>query len=380
MARSSVIAAAVAVIAVIAVAAAVTFVATGTQVTTTKVTTQTLPGTTVVQTITQTPTTPTTTQKPLTKVKLQLNWVIDTNQAGFFVAKDKGFYAQNGLDVDLFAGRGAVFAINQVVAGNAELGVTGLNFLLPQKERGANVTAIFLLFANHPASYFTLRSDIKSPSDFAGKRVGVQTGSASDYNIFLTLMKQLNVNISTITQVPITFDMWTPLITNKADASMGWFTNQVSFFQAGVNKSQLKIFRAADYGLNIVSTGVFARDDFIKSKPELVRAFVNASLYGWKYTYEHPGEAVDIVLKANPDLTRSVETELLDLYLKDAIWGEPFKTKGLGWFDDANWARTQQIFLNAGIITKQLPLSTFYTNQFLPATPIFPNSPYAPRA
>jgi ABC-type nitrate/sulfonate/bicarbonate transport system substrate-binding protein len=329
-------------------------------------------------TLLQPPTT-VTPPKELTKVRMQLNWVFDSNQAGFFVAQELGYYTENGLEVELFPGRGAVYAIDQVVAGNAEFGVTGLNFILPQKAAGKQVTAIALLYANHPASYFTLRPDISGPQDFAGKRIAVQKGSAADYNIFKTLLKQFNIDPASITEVPITFDMWTPLILNQADVSMGWFTNAISFRQAGVNMSKVKIFRAADYGLNIVSTGVFARDDVIQTKPEVVRAFVNASLYGWKYAFEHPGEAVDIILKANPDLKREIESELIIWYLRDAIWGEPFKTKGLGWFDDANWARTQNIYFDAGIVKEKAALSTIYTTAFLPTTPIFPNSPYAPR-
>ena len=284
------------------------------------------------------------------KVTLQLKWVTQSQFAGYYVAKEKGFYTEEGLDVDIKPG-GPDIAPEQVIAGGgADVIVTWMGGALVAREKGVPLVNIAQPFKKSGMMLTCLKeTGIKKPEDFKGKTLGVWF-FGNEYPFYAWMSK---LGLSTeggadgVTVLKQSFDVQ-QLIQKQADCiSVMTYYEYWQLIDAGYKPEDLTVFNYTAMGVDLLEDGLYAMEDKLKDpafEDKMVR-FVRASMKGWKYATENPDEAADIV----------VENGGQDENHQKRMMGEVAKLidNADGKLIEAAYDRTAKALLDQKIITKE---------------------------
>src|ERR1041385_4014684 len=282
------------------------------------------------------------------KVTLQLKWVTQAQFAGYYVAKDKGFYKDEKLDVTIKAGGPDVAPPQVIAGGGADVVIDWMPSALPTREKGIALVIIAQVF-KRSGMELTCRKDsgVKTPADFKGKTLGVWFGG-NEYP-FLSWMDKLgfktsgpNADIKVLKQG---FNV-DPLLQKQASCISTMTYNEYwQVIDAGVKPADLIVFKYEDEGVATLEDGLYTLDAKLKD-PAMVdklARFVRASMKGWDYAIKNQPEAVKIVLKND---TTGAQTEKH----QNRMMGEIAKLvadqpKGIGYLEEADYQRTVDILL-----------------------------------
>lgn len=290
------------------------------------------------------------------EVKLQLQWVTQAQFAGYYVAKDKGFYDEEGLDVTILPG-GPDIAPPQVLAGGgADVMLNWMPSALAAREKGLPVVNIAQPF-KRSGLMLTCWKDtgIKSPQDFRGKTIGVWF-FGNEYPFLSWMSKEgipTNGGEDGVTVLKQGFNV-DPLLQRQADCISTMTYNEYNqVLEAGVGEDELVTFKYEDQGVATLEDGIYALEENLKDpafQDKMVR-FVRASMKGWKYAEAHPDEAVEIIL--DNDAT-GAQTE--DHQRKMMVEIAKLTAGSNGALDPADFERTVNTLLAGGsdpVITKK---------------------------
>jgi NitT/TauT family transport system substrate-binding protein len=301
----------------------------------------------------------------LKPVTMTLDWLIEGTNLGFVMAHEKGFYRDIGLDVTVSAGKGSVTTAQMVASKATQIGFSDGFVVGSGIAKGMNIKTVASVFRRGPAAMMMLgNSPIKTPKDLEGKTVAMTAGSAV-FQQWPAFVKGAGIDASKIRVVNIDPAGLSPaLISGKVDAIGGYVGSYVPSIEIR-GKQQARILWFADYGVSVVSNGVIVHNDLIKSDPDLLRAFVPASIKGFLYGRQHPDEAVAAVMKYSPTADAAIIKREFEVSWK--TWVTPAtKGKPLGWESDASWASTIEVLKQYGGVTAPLTPSQLYTNEFVP--------------
>jgi NitT/TauT family transport system substrate-binding protein len=288
-------------------------------------------------------------------VTLQLQWVTQAQFAGYYVALDKGFYEEEGLNVTIKPG-GPDIAPPQVLAGGgADVMLNWMPSALAAREKGLPVVNIAQPFKTSGLMLTCWKdTGIQSPADFKGKTIGVWF-FGNEYP-FLSWMSQEGISTDggadgvTVLKQGFNVD---PLLQRQADCISTMTYNEYGqVLDAGVSEDELVTFKYEDQGVATLEDGMYVLEENLADpvfKDKMVR-FVRASMKGWKYAEENPEEAADIVLE-NDETGAQTEAH------QKRMMGEIAKlTAGSnGSLDEADFNRTVETLLAGGsdpVITK----------------------------
>lgn len=233
--------------------------------------------------------------KPAEKVSLHLKWLHSFQFAGYYAAKEKGFYADENLDVTVRERTPGVNNIEQVLNGESQYGVADTS-LLEQRLGGKPVVVLASIFQHNPLVYFTLKkSGIISPYELKGKRVMEES---FDNAPLRAMLYETGIHADELTHLTDSFNP-DDLINGKTDALIGYLTDQVDYFK---NKGvEINIIDPRNYGVDFLGDNLFTTEQEINRHPERVERFLRASLKGWDYALKHQDELIRIILeKYNP--------------------------------------------------------------------------------
>ena len=236
------------------------------------------------------------------KVTLQLKWVTQAQFAGYYVAADKGFYAEEGLEVEIKAG-GPDIAPPQVLAGGgADVILDWMPSALATREKGLPLVNIAQPFKSS-GMMLTCRKDtgITTPEDFRGKTIGVWF-FGNEYP-FLSWMSQLGIptdgSEQGVTVLKQGFNVDPILQGQAACISTMTYNEYWQVIDAGLSADDLVVFKYEDQGVATLEDGIYVLETALEDaafRDKMVR-FVRASMKGWKWAEENPDAAADIVLE-----------------------------------------------------------------------------------
>jgi NitT/TauT family transport system substrate-binding protein len=280
-------------------------------------------------------------------VTLQLKWVAQGQFAGYFVAKDKGFYSDEGLDVDIKNG-GPDIAPEQVIAGGgADVIVTWMAAALAARDKGVDLVNIAQPFAKSGLELICPKDGpVKTEADFKGHTLGVWF-FGNEYP-FYAWMHKLGLPTEGgpdgVTVLKQSFDVQ-PLIQKQADCiSVMTYNEYWQAIDAGFKPEDLIVFNYTALGNDLLEDGLYVLQDKLKDpafEDKMVR-FVRASMKGWHYAVEHPDEAAGMVVDAGGQ----------DENHQKRMVGEVAKLIGDGKLDPVTYERTAKALLDQKIITK----------------------------
>ncbi|WP_378213418.1 ABC transporter substrate-binding protein [Aquicoccus sp. G2-2] len=290
------------------------------------------------------------------KMTLQLKWVTQAQFGGYYVAKDKGYYDDEGLDVTIKPG-GPDIAPTQVMAGGgADVMVDWMPSALAAREKGLPLVNIAQPFKKSGMMLTCLKeSGIKSPDDFPGKTLGVWF-FGNEYP-FLSWMSHLGIPTNGgsdgVTVLKQGFNVDPLLQKQAACISTMTYNEYGQVLEAGISPDDLITFKYEDQGVATLEDGLYVMEDRLKDPKfvdEMAR-FVRASMKGWKYASEHPDEAAEIVL--DHDETGAQTEEHQKFMMREVTK----LTEGSnGELDPADYERTVESLLAGGsdpVITKK---------------------------
>jgi NitT/TauT family transport system substrate-binding protein len=289
------------------------------------------------------------------KVTLQLKWVTQAQFAGYYVAKDKGFYEKAGLDVTINPG-GPDIAPPQVIAGGgADVIIDWMPSALASREKGVPLVNIAQPF-KRSGMELTCRKEtgIKAPADFKGKTLGVWF-YGNEYP-FLSWMAKLKIPTDGSAQgVKVLKQGFNvdPLLQKQADCISTMTYNEYwQVIDAGIKPADLVVFKYEDQGVATLEDGLYVLEDKLKEPKfvDVMARFVAASMQGWDWAREHPKEAAAIVLEND---STGAQTEKHQVRMMGEI--NKLTEGSTGKLDEADYQRTVQTLLSGGsdpVITK----------------------------
>ena len=281
-------------------------------------------------------------------VTLQLKWVAQAQFAGYYVAKEKGFYDEAGLDVTIKPG-GPDIAPEQVIAGGgADVIVDWMAGALAARDKGVPLVNIAQPYAKGGLEIACPKDGpIKTPADFKGHTIGVWF-FGNEYPFFAFLNKlglSSEGGADGVTVLKQSFDVQ-PLVQKQADCIHVMTYNEYGqLLDAGFKPEDLTVFNYSEMGENMLEDGLYAMEDKLKDpafQDKMVR-FVKASMKGWQYAAQNPDEAAEIVVDNGGD------GEDHQKYMM----GEVAKLIGDGKLDEAAYNRTAKMVLDQKIISKE---------------------------
>ncbi len=301
------------------------------------------------------------------KVKFALSWVPTGRDAGFYAALDRGYYKEEGLAVDILKGNGSGDTIRRVAVGTEEFGFADTATLVISRSRGTPVKVVAMIHDKSMYAVYSLKaSDIKTPKDLEGKRIGSPAKSAvrTVFPAFATLNK---IDQSKVGWVDMGNELMPAALASRRVDAVLMFANEVPVVRLAAAQVQQEVagLLFSDYGVDVYSNGLITADKTIRERPELVRRFVRASMKGVAWAAENIDGAVEVFVKNNPTASKDVAREYWKVAV-DHLITPTARQMGLGYMTREKMEATRDLITTYEKLPVKVAVEDLYTNDFLP--------------
>ena len=305
----------------------------------------------------------------MTEVKLQLQWVTQSQFAGYFAAVDQGFYTEQCLDVTILEGAVDIVPQQVVASGQAEFGLAWVPKVLASRAEGADLVNIGQVFQRSGTLEVSWAdAPVETIADMAGKKVGTW-GFGNEHELFVA-MRAEGIdpnNPDDVTIIQQSFDMLA-LLNRELDAAQAMIYNEYAQVLEAVNPetgelyqpSDLVVIDFNDVGTAMLQDHVFAREAWLaeEGNEDIAIRFLAASFKGWQFCRDNFDACVQVVLDNGPTLGQSHMSWQLN-EINKLIWPSP---AGIGVMDEALWDQTVQVSVEGGVISDVPSAGAFRTD------------------
>jgi len=295
------------------------------------------------------------------KVTLRLQWLTQCQFAGYYVGLEKGYYRNEGIDLDIRTGAPDSDPIQMVTVGVAQFGTRWLADLMKGIDAGAPVISVAQIFGSSGLVLVTrVDSGIRQPRDFVGKRVGIWLFNPIQ---FYSLLSQAGVDVGRVKVTGLHTSL-KPFVSRELDVVNVMTYNELpSLLRAGLKRSELRVIDFADYGLDFPGDTLFTTRALLKGRPDLARRMVRASLRGWADALRDQEGAVRIVMKH--DRSGTLDLEHQRLQMADVARLVALNGRTLGEHRAQDVDRVAGILANFKLISHPPSHADVYTNDLL---------------
>ena len=303
------------------------------------------------------------------KVTLNLNWFYVGDHSPYFVALDKGWYKEEGLEPTILTGKGSGDVVKRVDIGSADIGIVDTGVLIVARAQGAKVKIVSMLFDKSPYCMWMWKdSGINSPKDLVGKKIGAPPGDAQR-TIFPALAQANGFDPDKVTFLNIAAEAkFSALAAKQVDVIFDYYSG-APFFHKAMGEGNVKYMMFADYGVDVYSNALVASEKYIKENPGIIKRFVKASLRGWEFALKNPEESIEIMAKHRPEIDKPVLLANLKLII-DLFRTHRYKQNGIGWVDEKKMADSIRIISQYRDLQVNMKPGDIYTNEFLTKIPL----------
>ena len=235
------------------------------------------------------------TEKPLEKVSVRLTWLHQASYVPFHVAKEKGFYAREGLDVQVLPSGPDLRPVTPVIAGEDEFGVEGASTLIAAAANDLPIEVVGTYLQRSPEVFMSRKSDnLSSMSSWKGKKVGIWIGTHVE-PLFYAMLEKAGMRKSDVEIVPARFDI-APFLADGADRVPIWNAYIYNEAQIPLEKGiELNILAPETLGIERAGEGIFVSKAYAAKHPDIIRKFLRATAEGIRYARAHQEEAIAIL-------------------------------------------------------------------------------------
>lgn len=292
-----------------------------------------------------------------------LNWVPGGDHAPYYYAKKLGWYAKEGIELNLEPGKGSALATQRVGAGANPIGLADMGGVLVAKGKGANNVAVFNVYANSPQGMYWLKSSgIRGIQDFPGKKIGNPAADGARV-MWPALAKANGIDPKSVTWVNIDANAkLAALKAHSVDITTSFY-NLHHVFKRELGKD-MGFFAWRDVGLNPYGNSVIVNAEFLKTHKPLVAKFVKVTQKAFAACVKTPKPCVQALIDANGAL--KYDNEFVNWQLVEDLMSDKFsRTVALGWHDPARMQADYALVRDYVGISEPFDVKTVYTNEFL---------------
>jgi NitT/TauT family transport system substrate-binding protein len=299
---------------------------------------------------------PPTAPASMIPIKLQLQWVVQSQFAGYFAAVDQGFYADEGLDVTILQGAVDIVPQQVLASGQSEFAIAWVPKALASRQEGAQIVNVAQVFQRSGTLEVSWKdSGITKPEDWKGKKVGTW-GFGNEFELLAAIAKAGLDPDTDLTIVQQPFDM-SLLLNREIDAAEAMTYNEYAQVLEATNPDtgqlyqpeDLSVINFNDVGTAMLQDAIWARGDWLQdaANQDVTKRFLRASFRGWIYCRDNFDACVDIVLKNGPTLGRGHMAWQLN-EINKLIWPSP---AGIGVMDKALWDQTVEVATSTKLLS-----------------------------
>jgi putative hydroxymethylpyrimidine transport system substrate-binding protein len=295
---------------------------------------------------------------PLPLITLALEWFLNPDHLPFVVAKEHGFFRDEGLDLSIVVPTVPEESLELVARGKADFGVGEQTNLIRARDQGRRLISIAPLLTDTVVCLMYLKNGpITRLADLRGRRIG-WPGLEIDLPILGSMLDAAGLTHDEIVPVDVGFALTDALLSGKADAVFGAFRNYEQV-EAQLRGADIEFVSPSDYGVpELYQLVVMTSDSMMARQPGIVRGFSRALSRGLAFMHEHPDEALGLYLKANAMADPALSAKTFHATL-------PYFPETLGQ-DAGRWKAVRDWLHRRGVIRTRLPLSDLFTNACVP--------------
>jgi ABC-type nitrate/sulfonate/bicarbonate transport system substrate-binding protein len=265
---------------------------------------------------------------------LQTSWIPSVQFSGSYIADADGYYADEGLDVEILPGGPDVDPLAVVAAGQADIGLSNADFVARANAEGADLVIVAAGFQKNPFAFLSSPdAPIETPDDLVGSKIGVPGGDDAIVNAFLGVN---DIAEGEVTKVPVGFDV-APLVSGEVDGLVAFYTEQPPTYKDATGKDGVTLLMG-DYGLDVYAQVYAVRRDSLDDPDsrEAIENFLRAEIKGWNAYVDDVAHAVDLTVNdyaADGGLSADLQTASANLQL-DLLISPDTEENGLLWISD----------------------------------------------
>jgi NitT/TauT family transport system substrate-binding protein len=299
----------------------------------------------------------------LEKWTFALNWFPVGDHAAYWVALDKGYYKERGLDVTLENSKGSGDTIAKVDTGRADAGLADAAVLIASKARGTTVKTIGMVFDKTPLNIFSLKSKpLAKPKDLEGASLGSPPGD-SQRQMFPAFAKANGIDASKVTWVNIEPAAKIAAVAEKRMDGVGDYTTGLPLYEKAAGKGNVVMMPWADFGFDLYSMSIMASEKTMKDKPKQLKAFLEASYMGWRDVMADPKAAMEIFKKRVPEIDVAALSENMKMGL-ELMKTKQYADGGIGSIDDKRMCASVDLVNTYMGLPKKVECKDVYTKDF----------------
>lgn len=297
------------------------------------------------------------------KISVALNWVPGGDHAAMYYAKEKGWYKEANLDVDLEPGKGSVGVLQRISTGLSQIGLADMGVAIGARGKGANVVGVMNIYANTALGMYWLKSSgIKDVKDFAGKKIGVPAGDAQRA-LWPALATANGVDANSVTWVNVDPNGKLAALKARAiDVTTNFYNlHHIMERELGSDMGYLSWAKA---GINPYGLSIFANANYLKTNEGAVARFIKVTQRAYRACVDDPDPCVKALVNAVSGLKLDNETvnwKLTTQLMSDSV----SRTAGLGYMDPARMQSDYELVAKYLSIATPFEVKDMYTNKFI---------------
>ncbi len=301
---------------------------------------------------------------PLQDVNWRLGWLAGGQQAGEYLAIERGYYKSGGINLTVQPGGPNLDSISLVANNSAMIGQTSSSpALILAIGSGIPVKAFASALQKHPFAYFSLKDkNITSVKDLIGKRIGIQGTSRP---LIDALLAKNNIPADQVKIQVIGGDLL-PLVNGQVDVASAWVIDQAQAKALPANGYNVLLLW--DTGIQLYANPYFAKDETITKNPQLLASFLDATARGWDEAFADPEAAVAAVMKNVQGLDKDIEVKTVKSMV-DFSYNQTTKENGWGWLDMTVWQNNIDTYSQLKLLQKPLKAADAASLDILKLTP-----------
>lgn len=296
---------------------------------------------------------------PLTKIRLPMGYIPNVQYAPFYVAVEKGFFAEEGIEIE-FDYSFETDGVALVGAGELPLAVASGEQVLLARAQGLPVVYVFAWYQDYPVSVIAkAEQNINSVEDLRGKKIGLPGLFGANYIGLQALLFSAGLSAEDVTLDSIGFNQVEALAADQEQAIVGYASNEPIQLRAqGFEVTELRVADAVQLAAN----GIISNEKTIAENPTLIRGLNRALARGIEYTLAHTAEAYTICVNFVENLAPDDAVQMEVLTTSIEFW----RADRIGFSQPAAWTNMNDLLVKMTLLSAPLDVSAAFTNEFVP--------------
>lgn len=298
------------------------------------------------------------------KFTFALNWFPVGDHAAYWVALDKGYFSERGLDVTLENSKGSADSISKVDSGRADAGLADSAVVIASRARGTTVKVVGMVFDKTPLNIFSrAENPVTNPKDLEGKTIGAPPGDGQR-QMWPAFAKANNIDESKVTWVNVEPAAKIAALAEKRVDTVADYTTGLPLYEKPMGVGNVVMMPWADHGFDMYSMSIMASEATMNERPDVLKKFLEAAYMGWRDVMANPEEALAIFKKRVPEIDEELigANMKLGLALMDT---DRYKANGIGWVEEAKMCNSVELVNTYMGLPAKVECADVYTVDFL---------------